>query len=130
MDQPESESPQGILASVRRMGNTLLATLQTRLELFAVELEEEKERLLVFLLWAAAAGFFGILAVIMVTLAIAAACPSAARPYVLGGFGLLYLMLASGAALGLRKRWRERPRPFAATLEEVKKDVDWLRSQS
>lgn len=130
MDQPTSETPQGLLASLRRMGTTLLATLQTRLELFTLELEEEKDRLLLLLLGAAIACFFGFLAVIFLTLAVVAACPAAVRPYVLGGFGLLYLAGASGLALALRKRWRDRPRPFAATLEEVKKDVEALRPPS
>lgn len=128
--EEQTDSTHGWLATLRRMGVTSLSAFQTRLELFTLELAEERQRLVAALLWTAGTTFFFMLAVLLLTLAIVAACPAPSRPWVLGGFSLLYLALAGGAALGLRKRLREGIRPFSATLEELKKDVDWLRSKS
>lgn len=44
----------GVWASLKRMLDTLLATVQIRVELFAVELQEEKCRLVEAMLCAAA----------------------------------------------------------------------------
>ena len=65
IDEREPESaPPSLLASLRRAGETLVDTLRNRVELFAVEMEEEKHWLIATLLWTAAAILFGMLAII------------------------------------------------------------------
>lgn len=129
MADSEASSPD-LLARVRRLGVTLLDLLQTRVELLAIELEEEKHRLIAVLIWVAALIFFGMLAVILITFAIVAACPAPARPWILAGFCLLYAGLAVRAAFQLRKQLRDRPAPFAGSVSELKKDAKWLRSRT
>ena len=119
--------PEGFLAALKKAGGTLALILQTRLELFALELEEEKQRLLVTLLWGGLALASALLAMVLLTLAIVAAFPPQAWPYVLGGLGLVYLGVAGGVIWVLRKKLQQRPRPFGSTLDELKKDVDRVR---
>ena len=125
----ESEHSPGLLASLRRMAETALRTVQNRIELFAAELQEEKSWLIATLLWAAATVFFCGLAIIFVVGTVVYFAPENARPWVLGGFSVLFLYLAVNAVVGLRRSVRDKPKPMADTIGELKKDLDWIRSR-
>src|SRR5438034_1090999 len=56
--------PGGLLASVRRLGDSLVALLHVRVELVAVEWQEEKLRLVKLLLRVAAFVVLGVLALL------------------------------------------------------------------
>ena len=85
MDQVgQSEAPAGgLLTHIRRLAVTLLSTLQNRIELIGLELQEEKVWLIQTLLWVAAAVFFCGSAFALVTITLVWLCPPSARPYVL-----------------------------------------------
>lgn len=117
------------MASLRRLADALASTAHNRVELFGVELEEERVRLVALLVWSLAAAFLGMLAVGFITLTVVWFCPEEARKYVLAGFAVLYLGLFLTAAGVVRRQWQERPPPFAGTVAELKKDVAWIRSQ-
>jgi uncharacterized membrane protein YqjE len=123
----ESEHSSGLLASFRRMAETALRTVQNRIELFAAELQEEKSWLIATLLWAAAAVFFCGLAIVFVVGTVVYFAPESARPWVLGGFSILFVYLAVNAVVGLRRSLRDKPAPMADTIGELKKDLDWIR---
>ena len=124
----ETEQPaSGLFASARRLLDTGLAAAQNRLELFALELKEEKCRFIEILLWASAAILLGVMAVTMVTFTIVFLFWDAARQFVLIGFCVLYLIGATVAFFGLKKRLKDRPLPFADSLSEIKKDREWVR---
>lgn len=124
-----SPSPEGILASVRRMAETALRTVQNRVELFAVELQEEKCWLISTLLWAAAAVFFCGLAIIFVVGTVVYLSPENARPWVIGGFALLFVYLAINAVVGLRRSMQNKKPPLSDTVGELKKDIEWIQSR-
>lgn len=126
MDDSGQQSS-SLMASVQRMGETLLSTFRNRLELFSLELQEEKERAVAILVAAAAAIFFTFLAIIVVTLTVVAFVPETSRPFVLLGFSLLYVLLAAGAVVMLRKKLRGAARPFSDSVAELKKDLSVLR---
>lgn len=127
---PENtQSPEGILVSVRRMAETALRTVQNRVELFALELQEEKCWLISTLLWAAATVFFGGLAIIFVVVTIVYLSPETARPWVMGGFALLFVYLAINAGVGLRRSMHNKKPPLADTVGELKKDIEWIQSR-
>jgi uncharacterized membrane protein YqjE len=127
---PEHEpTTEGILASVRRMIETALRSVQNRVELFALELQEEKAWLISTLLWAAAAVFFGGLAIIFVVGTIVYLSPENARPWVLGGFALLFVYLAVNAIIGLRRSMENKKPPLSDTIGELKKDIEWIQSR-
>ena len=127
---PEHEpTTEGIVASVRRMIETALRSVQNRVELFALELQEEKAWLISTLLWAAAAVFFGGLAIIFVVGTIVYLSPENARPWVLGGFALLFVYLAVNSILGLRRSMENKKPPLSDTIGELKKDIEWIQSR-
>jgi uncharacterized membrane protein YqjE len=119
--------PGGLAGHFRRIGATLLGTLHNRIELFGVELHEERLWYLTTVIWAAALVFFSICAITLVTVTVALLAPPEARPIVLVGLCVLYLGLALAAGLGLRKRIQEKPPAFNETAAELKKDAAWLR---
>lgn len=127
----ETEPPaSGLFASARRLLDTGLSAAQNRLELFAVELKEEKCRFIEVLLWASAAILLGVMAVTMVTFTIVFLFWETARQFVLIAFSALYLFGAVAAFLGLKKRLKDRPLPFADSLSEIKKDRECLQRQN
>lgn len=118
--------PPGILGSVRKLGRTGLALLQNRLELFSVELEEQKVRLVRVLLLAGAAIFMGNTALLAVSATIVVAVGEQARLGVLIGLSVVYVAATIWAVLALRKELRSAPPPFQDSVAELKRDSDWL----
>lgn len=127
---PQPKHPPGLTEALRRLGAMLLGTVQTRLELLAVEWSEERQKFLATLAWTAATLFTAMLAVIMSTLAAVALCPAKSRAVVLVLFALAYTAAAVWTASVLRRKVKERKPPFTATIGELKKDVESLRGGS
>ena len=126
----EGEQPQaGVVESLRRLCDSFLAQLQTRVELFAVELQEEKARLVRVVVIAAGVFFLAALAVVMVTITIVWLAGPDARTPLLIGFSVLYVAAAIWGIFALRKLVLHTPPPFQDTISELKKDRDWLSSR-
>ena len=126
----EGESPpSGIFASLRRSLDAALSTVQNRVELFALELQEEKSWLLSTLLWAAAMVFFCGLAIIFVVAAIVYLAPAVWRPWILVGVAVVFVWLAINSIAGLRRSLRDKRPPLSDTMSELKKDIEWIRSR-
>lgn len=121
-------APSGLLASLPRLGGTLLDILHTRVEIVATELEEERERLRQLLLYGFWSLFFSAMGLAFASLFVVFALEGSARLRALAGFAALYVLLALVAALQLRRSQRERAQLFAATLAELRKDCVALRS--
>ncbi len=123
----ESPAPSGFLASFRALGDGLVASLQDRLELLSLELQEEKFRLIQTFLWISAAVFTGIMTLAFASLTLVYFCPASLRLAALGGLTLFY-----GTALGtiivtFRRYLARQPKPFAATLHELGEDRACIR---
>ena len=123
-DEPPSR---GVLQSLRGLTDSILALLQNRLELFGVEIQEQKERLLRVLIWTAVVVFLGNMTAILLTLTIVVLAGEKARGPVLIGLTLVYLAGAIAAILALRKEMRSVPPALSETIAEIKKDRDWLK---
>ena len=124
----EGEPPsRGVLQSLRGLTDSILALLQNRLELFGVEIQEQKERLLRVLIWTAVVVFLGNMTAILLTLTIVVLAGEKARGPVLIGLTLVYLAGAIAAILALRKEMRSVPPALSETTAEIKKDRDWLK---
>ena len=116
----------GFFTSLRKILDSGLATLQTRAELLSVEFKEEKDHALELMTWLMMLLFFGIMAVLVLSATIILLFREDLRVYAAIGLALLYLAGAIWSLMGLRKRLKERPMPFSATVEEIRKDREWL----
>jgi uncharacterized membrane protein YqjE len=114
--------------TVGRLGATLLAMLQTRIELAALELEEESQRLLGYLLVSLLALFLCGIAIVLVALLVIVLCWDSYR--IEAVLGLVVLFGGSGIALGLKVRagFGAKPRLLGATLCELNKDINYVRN--
>jgi len=119
--------PPGLAGSARRLADNALAAVQTRLELFALELREEKTSAIELLIWVCTALFFGMMAFIVLTATVILLFHDKARLIAAGGFFILYAAGAAWAYLRLRARLKNQNIPFSDTVNEFKKDREWLQ---
>ena len=112
--------PTGLFTSLRRVVQLIGATLQNRVDLFALEFQEERYRLVELMLLLAGALMLGLMALILFSGVIVFAFAPEYRLYVAAGLGVFYL--AAGAALGWRTKRLLREQPFSETVRQVKKD--------
>jgi uncharacterized membrane protein YqjE len=114
--------------AVRRIGATVLDMLQTRLELAAVEIEEESRRLLgYFVLALLALILFGV-AMLLVSLAIILVFWDGYRIEAAVTLAALFGMAAGLIGMKLRSDFSSRPRLLAATVGELNKDINFIRN--
>lgn len=124
-----SSSP-GLLDSARLLGLRLVATVQDRVALLSVELQEEKLRLTQMLLWVSAIVFAGIMTMTFGTLLVIYLCWESARLALLVGFTLFYGAATGALVLAFQRFLRRQPAPLAATLGELETDARCIRPQS
>jgi len=116
------QTDSGFFVSLRRLGSAFLATLHSRAELLARELEREKVRVTRLVLLGVAALFFIALGAITATIFVIVLFWDSQRLVVIGFLTLLYLGLGAGILSYAKKEAERSKRPFSATLEELKKD--------
>ena len=130
LDQaPDEEASRGLFASLRSLVDRVLALLQTRGELLSTELEEEVTRLVGVLVWSFAGVFAAIVGLSFVGVAILLAAPPGWRVPVAIILAVLFLGVAVAGWLSIRRIARAKPRPFDASLVELDKDLQKLRSK-
>lgn len=118
--------PAGLLASLSRLASTAIEIVQTRIELIAAELDEERARLAQALLLAVVAAFFLALGVLLAVLFLVVLFWDTHRLLALGSLALLSLLAGGSALMVVRARLAQRPRLFSRTLEELARDRDDL----
>lgn len=119
----------GILESIRGLGRNGVGLFQNRLELFSIELEEQKLRLIRLLILTAAAIFLGNTALLTISAAIVVLAGERARPAVLIALSVIYVGGTIWAVLALKKELRNAPPAFEKSLGELKKDSELLDSR-
>lgn len=129
MEAASSSSP-GFLHHLRTLGDGLIASVRSRIELLSIELQEEKYRLIQIFFWISAAFFVGVLALTFLSLTLVYLFWDTARLAVLGGLAGFYTAALVAIVVGLRRFLARQPRPFAATLEELEEDRACIRRES
>lgn len=119
----------GWLDSLRRIGESFLALLRSRFELFTVELQEEKLRLLRLLVWIGIAAAVGAAGILIGITALAFWLWTVAGYAGLIGLAAVMLILALGILLVIRRNIQSSQPPFAQTAAELRKDGECLRSK-
>lgn len=113
--------------TLRRLGETIVSTLHNRIELLTLELKEEKYWLVGALMFAAFAIVFAFLSVVAIFVTVAFLTPEAARPWVMLGICVVCLGALAFSVLGLMSKLK-RPAPLTETLNELKKDMECLKT--
>lgn len=107
-----------------RTAATVVGALQNRAELFALEFEEENDRLLKMIIFGIGGLFLLEMAVLLLTGTIIFLVPEQYRVYAAGGFAAFYLIGAVAAALTIKKLIKSAP--FGESLKQLKKDAEIL----
>jgi len=119
----------GLFDSLRNLARTFVAILQTRLEIFASEFDEQREVLARIAVLAAVAAFCIGLAVILFVLFIVVLFWDANRLLAIGALASAFSAGGVIALLMLRTAVKRRPKLLAATLAELRKDQSKLEDQ-
>ncbi|MCC7519508.1 MAG: phage holin family protein [Verrucomicrobiae bacterium] len=126
-----NDEPHGLLGGVtapfRRLLDAATGFLSSKLELVSIEWQEEKRRVIELLILASVALLFGVLALSLLTFSIVAWFWETHRFLALFGVSGLYLLIAVGLFVRLRRRASLSTKVFEATVEELKKDTEWVR---
>jgi uncharacterized membrane protein YqjE len=115
----------GLFHSLRRLPVILASVLRNRLELLAVEWQEERLQLFGTLLLLGAILAFSVLALAMLTIVILIGVGPGHRLAAAGVLTGIYVAGALIATAVLRKRLRNWS-AFDATRRELEKDCEWL----
>jgi|PersoiStandDraft_1058852.scaffolds.fasta_scaffold91186_1 uncharacterized membrane protein YqjE len=117
----------GLLHSIKHLAQTLLGAAQTRLEILATEIEEERVRLEQLLLVALAAAFCLAMGIVLCVALVVVYYWDTHRLAAVGMLAAAFL--AAGVVFGLilRDKAKTRPKPFAITRGELAKDRAMLR---
>jgi uncharacterized membrane protein YqjE len=121
MDSEEAK-PSSVLTAASSLLENLLSAVHNRVQIFSIELQEEKIRAIQLLVWVAAIVFAGMMTVAFASLTVIYFFWENARLAALGGMTVFY-------AVGLFILWKKlqaylarQPKPFEATLSELEKD--------
>ena len=128
--ETDTPAPAGFLDSFRALGDGLLGTAQDRLELFSVELQEEKFRLIQIFFWISAAVFTGLMTITFASLTLVYLFWESARLAVLGGLTAFYAVALVAIIVGYRRFIARLPTPFLATRQEIREDRACIRKES
>lgn len=116
----------GLMESSKRVAGTLLAIIQTRLELFSNEIEEERLRLRQMFIYGSIALFFFGLSVMLLTVYIVVLFWDSYRLEVLGGLSILFFIAGLLVWLALNRLARARHRLFSTSMNELINDRNRL----
>ncbi len=125
MSEGDPGSP-GLFRSLRNLIDTGLEIIQNRIELFGVELQEERCRLAALIVITAVGLILGTVGALVLTAAVVLAAPQEWRVSVALVVGAAYLAGAALAFHRLHRRLKHSPPPFRETLGQIRKDREWL----
>lgn len=121
-----TENTPGVWNSLRRILDTVLATAQNRMELVAVELQEEKSLLVEDLLLVIAIAGFSLMGLLMGTVTLMVLFWEHGLLAVVSALTACYFLAAGFGYWSLRRRLRGHV-PLSASLGELQKDRECLR---
>ena len=118
----------GFLASIRKAFDDGLAAVQNRVELFGLELREEKWRFIETVVLVLAAFFLAMMAILLLSATVLFSFKDEARIYVAGALCAANLLGAGWAFFSVKRRVKGDPVAFSETAAQLRKDREWLDS--
>lgn len=119
-------TPGGLFDSLRSIGPSLLALLRTRLELFGIEVAEERARLATLALLALAGALCVAMALLIFNVLVLAWFWDTHRIAAIVCLIALYALAGVACFVNLRTRLAARRPLFEATMTELKSDLEAL----
>ena len=130
MADESQAAPEGLFESLKTLSVSLVSIVHTRLELLSTDVAEEREQLTSFLvLGLVALGCLGV-GVVLLAMLVVVAFWDTHRLLALSGMTGLFLVAGIGLGWFALHRVRTKPRLFEASLTELSKDRQQLRSGS
>ena len=126
----ESHAAAGLFESLKTLSGSLISIVHTRLELLSTDVAEAREHLTAFLALGLVALFCLGVGVVLLAILIVVVFWESHRLVALGGLTGFFLAAGGGAGWLAVHRIRTRPRLFEASLAELSKDRQQLRSGS
>jgi uncharacterized membrane protein YqjE len=126
----DSSSSPGLLTSLRELADGVVGSVQDRLALFSIEVEEEKLRLIRSFMWLGAVFFTAVLALMFISLAVVYCFTGTSRLVALIAFSIVYTGAFVAVALGARRNLSDEPKPFGSTLREISRDRACIRPET
>lgn len=125
-NRSDESAPGGILGAMRGIGPSLVALFRTRVELFGIELAEERARAgRLAVLGAVALLFAGMLLLLVNVLVLALFWDSHRVPAIIG-LAVFHAAGLAWSAAAIKARIDSRPPMFEATIAELKADLEAL----
>ncbi|MBC2658698.1 phage holin family protein [Pseudomonas sp. MSSRFD41] len=121
-----SASGSGPSASSRRLGAAVLGLLHSHVELFGIELQEQKARTVSLLLFAGLALVFALLLLVGLSALVLILVWDTYRLAGIVGLCVFYALAALFCGLRLKSAVFDESSPFHATLEELANDRERL----
>jgi uncharacterized membrane protein YqjE len=115
--------------TVGRLAATLLAMIHTRLELASVEMEEQWQRYLGYLLMSLLALFLFGIAIVLAALFVVILFWDTYRIAAVLATAAAFALAAAVIGLKVRNGFASAPAPLSATLGELRKDIEFLRAE-
>ncbi len=126
MTRPTGPTGTDQSSSPRRLGAAFLGLLHTHVELFGIELQEQKARTVRLLLFAGLALVFALLLLIGLSALLLILVWDSYRLYGIIGLCGLYTLAALFCAMRLKAAVFDESSPFHSTLEELANDRERL----
>ena len=127
MSTLDSENPSAKAGPTsRRLGAALLGLLHSHVELFGIELQEQKSRTLSLLLFAGLALVFALLALVALSGLILILLWENYRMYGMLGLCVFYVLAGIFCAMRLKAAIFDESSPFSGTLHELANDRERL----
>lgn len=117
-----------IFESVGRLGSTIVDMVHTRLELAAVEVEEESQRMLGYLVYALLALSLFVMAFLMVSFLVIVLFWDTYRVQAVIGMAALFGISGALVAMKVKAAFESKPRLLSNTIEELRKDIAYART--
>lgn len=115
-------SSSGTTSALGRIVSAAASIAQTRIEIFGIELAEEKDRLLSTLLLSLIALMVGMLALMGLTALVVIVLWDSYRWQPLAILSVIYVLIAGFCAIRVRDAVRHAPPPFETTRAEFEND--------
>jgi uncharacterized membrane protein YqjE len=117
-----------ITHTVGRLAATFLAMVQTRLALASVEMEEQSQRYLGYLLMSLLALFLSGIAIVLLALLVIMLFWDTHRIAAVLGMAVLFALSALGVGMKVRAGFAAQAPLLSATMGELQKDLDFLKT--